>query len=198
MTGTGGIDELLGSETERMKEALERAVPEVAGALGKLHEAMRYSLTAGGKRIRPALCLASCEAAGGDASRAEAPAVALELVHTYSLIHDDLPCMDDDDLRRGQPTSHRVYGEALAVLAGDGLLTRAFGVLGEADLPAAHRIEMVRVLAEAAGGHGMVGGQALFRLFSTFIRARPGHCSPRPAAWAVWPRERTLRCSRIS
>jgi geranylgeranyl diphosphate synthase type II len=122
---------------------------------------MRYSLTAGGKRIRPALCLAACEAAGGDDARAIAPAVAVELVHTYSLIHDDLPCMDDDDLRRGRPTNHRVFGEAIAVLAGDALLTRAFGVLAEADLPEGVRTEMIRTLAGAAGSRGMVGGQAL-------------------------------------
>jgi len=155
------LAEILGRWTGTVNEALGRAVPEVDGALGTLHEAMRYSLTAGGKRVRPALCLASCEAAGGEAVRAVPAAVAVELVHTYSLIHDDLPCMDDDDLRRGRPTNHRVYGEAVAVLAGDGLLTRAFGVLAEADLPAPTRVEMVRRLAEAAGGHGMVGGQAL-------------------------------------
>jgi geranylgeranyl diphosphate synthase type II len=109
-------------------------------------------------------CLASCEAvAGPDAIElALSPAAALELVHTYSLIHDDLPCMDDDDVRRGRPSNHRVHGEALAVLAGDALLTRAFGVLAEAPgVPAETRIEMVAVLAEAGGSLGMVGGQAL-------------------------------------
>ena len=161
MTVAKGLDEILQRWVGPVNEALERAVPEVTGSLGPLHEAMRYSLLAGGKRIRPVLCLASCEAAGGEDAQAMGPAVALELVHAYSLIHDDLPCMDDDDLRRGRPTNHRVWGEAIAVLAGDGLLTRAFGVLAESDLPAAARVEMVRVLAEAAGGHGMVGGQAL-------------------------------------
>jgi geranylgeranyl diphosphate synthase type II len=143
--------------------ALSRALPTPGGALERLHESMRYSLAAGGKRIRPVLCFASCEAVGGAEalSRAEAPAAALELVHTYSLIHDDLPCMDDDDFRRGQPSNHRVFGEALAVLAGDGLLTRAFGILGEAEeIAPAARTTMVAVLAEAAGSLGMVGGQA--------------------------------------
>jgi geranylgeranyl diphosphate synthase type II len=144
-----------------IEPALAEAVPEVGGALGRLHEAMRYSVIDGGKRLRPALCLASCEAVGGDAREALAPSVAVELIHAYSLVHDDLPCMDDDDLRRGRPTNHRVYGEATAVLAGDGLLTRAFGVLAEADLPAATRVRMVEVLAVAAGSRGMVGGQAL-------------------------------------
>jgi geranylgeranyl diphosphate synthase type II len=142
--------------------ALEEAVPAVTGALGPIHDAMRYSLAAGGKRLRPALCFASCEAVGGSVEAALAPAAALELVHTYSLIHDDLPCMDDDDLRRGRPTSHKVHGEAMAVLAGDGLLTRAFGLLAEdSHAPPDRQAEMVRILARAAGSHGMVGGQAL-------------------------------------
>jgi geranylgeranyl diphosphate synthase type II len=153
--------EVLERYAARVEEELTRVVPEVGGALETLHEAMRYSLLAGGKRLRPALCFASCEAVGGSLDDAAGPAAALELVHTYSLIHDDLPCMDDDDLRRGRPTSHRVYGEAMAVLAGDGLLTRAFGVLAECSLPAEARIRAVHELAEAAGAHGMVGGQAL-------------------------------------
>jgi geranylgeranyl diphosphate synthase type II len=144
-----------------IETALDEAVPEVHGALSRLHEAMRYSVLEGGKRIRPALTFASCEAVGGTSRAAAAPAVALELVHAYSLVHDDLPCMDDDDLRRGRPTNHRVFGEALAVLAGDGLLTRAFGVLAEAPLPAETRIRSVEILAEAAGSKGMVGGQVL-------------------------------------
>ena len=156
------LDEVLARYRTNVEHALARALPPAEGAAETLHEAMRYSLDAGGKRIRPVLCFASCEAVGGDTTLAEAPAAALELVHTYSLIHDDLPCMDDDDFRRGKPSSHRVYGEALAVLAGDGLLTRAFGVLAEAqELSPAARIEMVAALAEAAGSRGMVGGQAL-------------------------------------
>jgi geranylgeranyl diphosphate synthase type II len=153
--------ELLTRAAALVEPALGAAVGEPGGALARLHESMRYSVLAGGKRLRPALCFASCEAAGGEAGRALPAAVALELVHTYSLIHDDLPCMDDDALRRGRPTNHVVYGEALAVLAGDGLLTRAFGVLAAADLPADTRVRMVADLAAAAGSRGMVGGQAL-------------------------------------
>ncbi len=161
MTGTLSATDYLRRAAELLYPALERAVPEEKGALGPLAEAMRYSLRAGGKRLRPALCLASCEAVGGDPALALGPAAALELIHTYSLIHDDLPCMDDDDLRRGRPTNHKVYGEAMAVLAGDGLLTRAFGVLAGCELPDGARIEAVRILADASGARGMVGGQAL-------------------------------------
>ncbi len=143
--------------------ALENALPEGAGPSRRLFEAMRYSVLAGGKRLRPALCLASCEAVGGDPEHAASAAIAIELVHTYSLVHDDLPSMDDDDLRRGRPTNHKVYGEAFAILAGDGLLTLAFEVIAE-DSPhvsAQARLEMIRVLANASGCRGMVGGQAV-------------------------------------
>jgi geranylgeranyl diphosphate synthase type II len=143
--------------------ALESALPEATGPLGRLHEAMRYSVMAGGKRIRSALCLASCEAVGKEAQIAAAPAAAIELVHTYSLIHDDLPCMDDDELRRGQPTSHLVFGEGMAVLAGDALLSLAFEVLAGAlpEIGDEERLEMIRILAGSVGPRGMVGGQAL-------------------------------------
>jgi geranylgeranyl diphosphate synthase type II len=147
---------------EDVERTLARAWPEAPPELARLHEAMRYSLDAGGKRLRPALCLAACEAVGGAPEAALPVAAALELVHTYSLIHDDLPCMDDDDLRRGRPTNHRVFGEALAVLAGDALLTRAFGILAEEGRLAADvRIALVADLARSAGSLGMVGGQAL-------------------------------------
>ncbi|GJM44871.1 MAG: geranyltranstransferase [Gemmatimonadota bacterium] len=151
---------------ERYRPAVERAllrvVPAPGGPLQRVHDAMAYSLEAGGKRLRPTLCLATCEAVGGAPEQGESAAAALELIHTYSLIHDDLPCMDDDDLRRGRATNHRVFGEALAVLAGDALLTRAFEVLAEdTRLPAEIRVEMVTALARAAGSLGMVGGQAL-------------------------------------
>lgn len=133
----------------------DRAVP-------KLAEAMTYSLGAGGKRVRPVLCMLAAEAVGGDAAAALPPAVALEFIHTYSLIHDDLPAMDDDDLRRGKPTCHKVYGEGQAILAGDGLLTEAFTHLASAgSLSAQQRVDMVRLLGEAAGWRGMVGGQSL-------------------------------------
>jgi len=128
----------------------------------RLAEAMSYSLEAGGKRVRPVLCLLAAEAVGGKAEEALSCAVALEYIHTYSLIHDDLPAMDDDDLRRGKPTNHMVFGEGQAILAGDGLLTEAFRVIAaDAALPAERRIEAVRLLSEAAGWRGMVGGQSL-------------------------------------
>ncbi|MBI4913759.1 MAG: polyprenyl synthetase family protein [Acidobacteria bacterium] len=123
---------------------------------------MRYSLEAGGKRVRPVLCILASESVGGHAEDALPCALALELVHTYSLIHDDLPAMDDDDLRRGRPTSHKVFGEGCAILAGDGLLTEAFRVLArEGRLTDPRRVETAALLAEAAGWRGMAGGQAL-------------------------------------
>lgn len=129
---------------------------------GKLQEAMRYSLMAGGKRVRPVLTLAFCDMLGGDWRSALPFACALELIHTYSLIHDDLPCMDDDDLRRGKPTCHKVYGETLAVLAGDALQPEAFSLIaGASDLSAEQRIRAVAALASACGGDGMVAGQVL-------------------------------------
>lgn len=127
----------------------------------KLFEAMRYSLLAGGKRLRPVMVLAFCELCGGNAENVLPFAAALEMVHTYSLIHDDLPCMDNDDYRRGKLTNHRVFGEATAVLAGDGLLTAAFGQLASAKLPPERIVQAVRVLSLCAGELGMVGGQVL-------------------------------------
>ena len=126
-----------------------------------LFEAMRYSLLAGGKRIRPVLVLEFARLCGGDWSKALPFAAALEMVHTYSLIHDDLPCMDNDDYRRGRLTNHKVYGEATAVLAGDGLLTAAFAEIALAEIPSKARIDAVGVLSQCAGELGMVGGQIL-------------------------------------
>ena len=126
-----------------------------------LYASMRYSALAGGKRIRPYLTIATAKMFGGTVKDAIYFAAAVEMVHTYSLIHDDLPSMDDDDLRRGKPTNHKVYGEATATLAGDALLTAAFEILCAADLPAETRIAAVRVLSEAAGSEGMVGGQMM-------------------------------------
>jgi len=120
-------------------EALMRYIPKTQAKYSYICEAMRYSLEAGGKRIRPALVLEFCRLCGGDAEAALPFACAIEYIHTYSLIHDDLPCMDDDDLRRGQPSSHIKFGEANALLAGDALLTLAFGVLSEAENEAAVR-----------------------------------------------------------
>ncbi|GAB4489064.1 MAG: polyprenyl synthetase family protein [Thermodesulfovibrionales bacterium] len=128
-----------------------------------LQEAMRYSLFAGGKRIRPVLALASYEACGGNSAEIVPYAATLELIHTYSLIHDDLPAMDNDDLRRGKPTSHKVYGEAVAILAGDALLTEAFGILANPSLSPSVRpqnlLRVIREVADAAGLGGMVAGQ---------------------------------------
>jgi len=128
-----------------------------------LREAMRYSLLAGGKRLRPILCLAACELAGGQSDQAMATAVALEMIHTMSLIHDDLPAMDNDDLRRGQPTNHKVYGEAKAILAGDALLTRAFEMvaLRSPAVPADRLLKVVGELSLASGAPGLVGGQVV-------------------------------------
>ncbi|HEX9082591.1 MAG TPA: farnesyl diphosphate synthase [Holophagaceae bacterium] len=154
----------------RVQEDLARLMPLLdtrltarirGGEAEHLAEAMRYSLEAGGKRVRPVLCLLAAEAAGGQANDALPGALALEYVHTYSLIHDDLPAMDDDDLRRGRPTNHKVFGEGHAILAGDGLLTEAFQVLAEGPGEPARILEALSLLAEAAGWRGMVGGQAL-------------------------------------
>ena len=127
----------------------------------KLFDAMRYSLLAGGKRLRPLLVLEFCRICGGDTDKAMPFAAAVEMIHTYSLIHDDLPCMDNDDFRRGIPTNHKVYGEATAVLAGDALLTAAFHLITKAELSADCRIKAVETLSYCAGELGMVGGQML-------------------------------------
>ncbi len=137
---------------------LERFVPEARTTPPKLFEALRYALFGGGKRLRPAVCRMVCAELGGEPNAAARPAVALELIHTYSLVHDDLPCMDDDALRRGRPTVHVAYDEATAVLVGDALQALAFEVLAGAETAAA---ELVAALARAAGGEGMVGGQVL-------------------------------------
>jgi geranylgeranyl diphosphate synthase type II len=143
-------------------KALNGFLPATQTRPATVHEAMRYSIFAGGKRLRPILTLAAAEACGGDTMNALAPAAAVECIHTYSLIHDDLPCMDDDDLRRGQPTSHVKYGEGVAVLAGDALLTIAFEIL--AQTPPAKRYGVgsyVSELAIASGSRHLIGGQIL-------------------------------------
>lgn len=154
------MNDLMQRYMDRTEEYLARCFTDDAPQK-KLFEAMRYSLLAGGKRLRPVMVLAFCELCGGNAENALPFAAALEMVHTYSLIHDDLPCMDNDDYRRGKPTNHRVFGEATAVLAGDGLLTAAFGQLASAKLSAERIVEAVRVLSLCAGEMGMVGGQVL-------------------------------------
>ena len=146
-------------------KALERWVPGEHDFPPQIHQAMRYSLFAGGKRIRPILTLAAAEAVGGRVVDALPFACSLELIHTYSLIHDDLPAMDNDDLRRGKPTSHKIFGEALAILTGDALLSEAFYLMSRPDLmknvPAHRRLRAIGQVARASGSLGMVGGQTL-------------------------------------
>ncbi len=145
--------------------ALDRYLPAADTLPVRLHQAMRYSMFAGGKRLRPILALAACDAVGGDLKTVMPVACALEMIHTYSLIHDDLPAMDDDDFRRGRETCHKVYGEALAILAGDALLTEAFILLGgmAADKPeiAKSSCRALHIIARCAGSRGMVGGQVV-------------------------------------
>ncbi len=146
------------------REVVELALADLLGREEelppRLKEAMAYSLLGGGKRLRPILCLGACRAAGSVEAPALTAACALEMIHCYSLIHDDLPAMDDDDLRRGRPSLHRAFDEGTAILAGDALLTLAFATIaGDRTLPARRAREIIRELAEAAGGRGMVGGQ---------------------------------------
>ncbi len=155
----------LNKNRDLVEAALERYLPFKEGIYKDILEAMRYSLFAGGKRLRPILCLAATEAVGGSKEIALPVACALEMIHTYSLIHDDLPAMDNDDLRRGKPTNHKVFGEAMAILAGDGLLTEAFALLSHPDLtqniPAERVVQVINLIAQAAGYKGMVGGQVM-------------------------------------
>lgn len=148
----------------RVNAALEGLFAAPAPELTRLYAAMRYSVMNGGKRVRPLLAYAACEALGGKAEDANGAACAVELIHAYSLVHDDLPAMDDDDLRRGQPTTHKAFDEACAILAGDGLQSLAFTALLDPSLTsrdAETRLQMVAALALAAGPAGMVGGQAI-------------------------------------
>jgi len=158
------IKRYLDQKRRQVEEALAQYSPAAAGRLADHIKAMHYSLFVGGKRVRPILCLATAEAVHGRAETALPAACALEYIHTYSLIHDDLPAMDNDDLRRGNPTNHKIFGEAGAILAGDSLLTFAFDLLSGPELaavPAEHRLRVVNIIARAAGPLGMVGGQAL-------------------------------------
>lgn len=145
---------------EAIEKALDQALPQTVGPAAQVNQAMRYSLLCGGKRVRPLLVLAFCDLCGSSWQEALPFACAIEMVHTYSLIHDDLPCMDDDDLRRGRPTCHKAFGEAMALLAGDGLLTQAFScALSHPDSAKAARA--AGCLAQLAGYRGMVGGQCI-------------------------------------
>ena len=163
---TATISEYVEARRAEVEAALAGILPPPPGCPSPVAEAMQYSLTAGGKRLRPVLCLAAADAVGGDRSLALPAACAIELIHTYSLIHDDLPAMDNDTMRRGRPTLHVVAGEGMAILAGDGLLTEAFLVLAREPRSAdpdvvARKLRTIAVVAAAAGPCGMVGGQAI-------------------------------------
>ncbi len=167
MSWTMEIKSYLNEQRLFIEKAFDTYIPVAEGDFSDHIQAMRYSLTAGGKRIRPILCIAAAEAVGGEqvASQDLLPvACALECIHTYSLIHDDLPAMDNDDLRRGKPTNHVLHGEAAAILAGDGLLTLAFDLLSNpahGALSSDKKLRIIHIIARASGSLGMVGGQAL-------------------------------------
>ncbi len=147
----------------RIEGVLDQLLPEAEGPVAALHEAMRYASLGGGKRLRASLVYSTGALLEVDTSLLDRPAAAVEMVHAYSLVHDDLPAMDNDDLRRGKPTCHRAFGEAIAILAGDALQTRAFEILCEHDsaLPASNVLRMVQTLAQSSGVAGMAGGQAI-------------------------------------
>src|SRR3984957_2476117 len=154
------LKEFLAGETRRIDAALDRLVPPESAAPETIHRAMRYSLFAGGKRIRPILCMEAAHTVSDHAAGVAACACSLELIHTYSLIHDDLPALDNDDYRRGKLTNHKVFGDAMAILAGDSLLTLAFQVLAQLDAPDSRKTRMIAELSTAAGTvGGMIGGQ---------------------------------------
>jgi geranylgeranyl diphosphate synthase, type II len=181
--GFSVLDEYLNCAVRRVNEALNGYLPEVNSDPGtacpaRLASAIRYSVLGGGKRLRPVLCLMAAEACGGDSEAALPAACALEMVHAYSLIHDDLPAMDDDDLRRGRSTCHRAFDEATAILAGDALLTLAFEVVAREVKPGAAALRCVTILADAAGPSGMLAGQMADlqaeRRTDTLCRGRQG------------------------
>ncbi len=159
------LKQYINERCQLVDRELDRLMPREEDLPGSLHRSMRYSSFAGGKRIRPILLLAACEAVGGDQSLGLTAAAAMEMIHTYSLVHDDLPAMDNDDFRRGNPTNHKVFGEAVAILAGDALLTQAFIALSSprlsASVPAGVLLEVIHEFAVSAGSKGMVGGQVV-------------------------------------
>jgi geranylgeranyl diphosphate synthase type II len=166
MSAAADLDQYLAARRSEIDAALLHYLPSPPACPASVADAMRYSVTAGGKRLRPILCLASADAVGGDHRLAMPAACALEFIHTYSLIHDDLPAMDNDTLRRGRPTLHVVAGEGMAILAGDGLLTEAFALMsreprGDDVALVARRLRVIGIVAAGAGAAGMVGGQAI-------------------------------------
>ncbi|WP_396128171.1 polyprenyl synthetase family protein [Exiguobacterium mexicanum] len=179
---------------QEWKQEVETATRRLIGEASmpeRLFQSMMYSLEAGGKRIRPALLYAVLDTYGRPRALGHEAAVALEMVHTYSLIHDDLPAMDDDDVRRGRPTNHRQFDEATAILAGDALLTDAFRILAQAELEPAKSVALIARFSEAAGSAGMVGGSSMTcspknvlecrcRLCNRFMSGRRGHSSSTP------------------
>ncbi len=162
---TQRIEHYLKEKKSDVEKALKKLMPEPSGLAGTVVEAMNYTLFSGGKRIRPILCIAGAEAVEGNADNVLPVACALELIHSYSLIHDDLPAIDNDDFRRGEPTNHKVFGEAMALLAGDGLLTMAFNIMArfgvEKDSGKAELLRVIDMIGYASGCQGMVGGQAV-------------------------------------
>ncbi len=146
---------------QRIETELSSVLPDPDGHQAVIMEAMRYATLGGGKRVRPFLLVETAQMFNADLSAVWPAACALECIHAYSLVHDDLPCMDDDDLRRGKPTVHKAFNEAIAVLTGDALLTHAFEILANIDAPAVVRIELVRELTRASGAFGMIGGQVI-------------------------------------
>ena len=155
------IDALLNSYKEMVENRIEELFPQAKTGYSEVSKAARYSLLSGGKRIRPAVMMEFCKLCGGKAEDALDFAVALEMIHTYSLIHDDLPCMDNDDMRRGKPSCHKAFGEDIALLAGDTLLTEAFFIASNANVSADKALKAVSFLSSNAGLHGMIGGQVL-------------------------------------
>ncbi len=156
------LKEYIAHSANLIDQKLDELLPREDATPSTIHQAMRYSIFAGGKKMRGVLCLAAAEACGGSVEHALIPAAAVEMIHTYSLIHDDLPCMDNDDMRRGKPTNHKVYGEGIALLAGDALLTEAFAVLAAAEPTPRHSVrDLVAVLADTAGSRKLIGGQVL-------------------------------------
>jgi geranylgeranyl diphosphate synthase type II len=159
---TYDLPSYLHEKTLLLEQNLDKIVPEKNSSYNNLFKAARYSMASGGKRLRPILTLATAETLGSSLETALPAACAIEMIHTYSLIHDDLPCMDDDDFRRGKPTLHKVFSEAHAVLAGDFLLTAAFEVISTAALLSAEqKVALIALLAKSAGGDGMIGGQIM-------------------------------------
>ncbi len=155
------VNQVMKNYCDRIHEALIKNLPTANDGQSQVVRAMKYSLANGGKRLRPILVMEFCKMCGGDPDTALAYACAIEYIHTYSLIHDDLPCMDDDDMRRGNPSCHKMFGEATALLAGDALLTHAFELVSGAELSDTQNVKAVSLLAQNAGVSGMIGGQVL-------------------------------------